>query len=106
MLIITLCINYISFSLTTHDCSALSRGAFTLPRVQCVRFVFAIVNACAGSQTRVLASIFCIPLLIPYVLFLMVQGWWWRWRWWWRVGGGTAAVQVFEGTPLQFNVRS
>lgn len=61
--------------------------------VRCVRFAFAIVNACADGQTQVLASILHITLFL--CLFLMVQGW-----------VGAAAVQVFEGTPFQFNVRS
>lgn len=42
--------------------------------VQWVCFAFAIVNACADGQTQVLASIFHITLLFPYVYFSWCKG--------------------------------
>lgn len=64
--------------------------------VHWVCFEFAIVNACADGQTQVLASIFHITLLFPYVYFSWCKG----------GGGGAGCYSVFEGTPFQFNVRS
>lgn len=42
--------------------------------VHWVCFEFAIVNACADGQTQVLASIFHITLLFPYVYFSWCKG--------------------------------
>lgn len=76
--------------------AALSPGVFfhSHINVQCVRFVFALLNACADSQTEVLASIFDITLLFPYVYF----------SWCKDTGGGGALQQCKYLKERHFNL--